>query len=120
MIPDTVITTETSKTVATTDPTVATSPVIVATNTTVATTTTSLPLTIDTVKHSLAYYITLGMRGLLGSKKGSFAIIILIVTTVALFMAKITGESYVAALTVISGIYSISTSAVDIRNGGNR
>lgn len=70
------------------------------------------------VKKGIGFYLTLGIRGLLGSKKGSFALLVLTVTTVALFASKISGEAFVAALSVIAGIYSFSSAAVDMKNGG--
>ena len=65
----------------------------------------------------LSYYLTLGIRGILGSKKGSFSLLILIITTFALFLHKISGTEFVSAMTVVSGIYTASTAAVDFRNG---
>jgi len=73
----------------------------------------------ERIKKGLAYYLTLGIRGLLGSKKGSFALLVLLVCTVAVFFGKVNGSEFVAALTVISGIYSAASAAVDIRNSGN-
>ena len=69
-------------------------------------------------RNTIGYYLTLGIRGLLGSKKGTFAIMVLIVTTIALFLGKVTGETYVAALSIIAGIYSAASAAVDMKNGG--
>jgi hypothetical protein len=70
-------------------------------------------------RNSIGYYLTLGIRGLLGSKKGTFAILVLVVTTVALFLGKITGETYVAALSIMAGIYSAASAAVDMKNGAS-
>lgn len=67
-------------------------------------------------KNSIGYYLTLGMRGLLGSKKGTFSILVLIVTTVALFSSKISGMEFCSAITVIAGIYAAGATATDIQN----
>lgn len=67
-------------------------------------------------KNSLGYYLTLGMRGLLGSKKGSFSILILIIATIALFTSKITGMEFCSAVTIIAGIYAAGATATDIQN----
>lgn len=67
-------------------------------------------------KNSLGYYLTLGMRGLLGSKKGTFSLFVLLVTTVALFTSKISGMEFCSAITIIAGIYAAGATATDIQN----
>lgn len=67
-------------------------------------------------RNNLGYYLTLGMRGLLGSKKGSFSILVLLVTTIALFTSKITGMEFCSAITIVAGIYAAGATATDIQN----
>lgn len=67
-------------------------------------------------RNSLGYYLTLGMRGLLGSKKGSFSILVLLVTTIALFTSKISGMEFCSAITIVAGIYAAGATATDIQN----
>lgn len=67
-------------------------------------------------RNSLGYYLTLGIRGLLSSKKGSFSILVLIITTIALFTSKISGMEFCSAITIIAGIYAAGATATDIQN----
>jgi hypothetical protein len=71
-------------------------------------------------RNSLGYYLTLGMRGLLGSKKGTFSILVLLITTAALFTTKISGMEFCSAITVIAGIYAAGATATDISNIRNQ
>ena len=50
-----------------------------------------------------------GIINLGGSKKACLSIAILIVTAIALFLGKMNGSEFVAAATVIAGIYNFST-----------
>lgn len=67
-------------------------------------------------RNSLGYYLTLGIRGLLGSKKGSFSILVLLITTIALFTSKISGMEFCSAITIVAGIYAAGATATDIQN----
>ena len=67
----------------------------------------------------IGYYLTLGIRGLLGSKKGALCLLVLFVSTVGMFLGKLTGETFVASITIMSGIYSLASTAVDLKGGGS-
>lgn len=71
-------------------------------------------------RNTLWYYITLGIRGLVGSKKGTLALLVLILTTVALFFGKVSGSEYVASLSIIAGVYAATATASDITNMRNQ
>ena len=71
----------------------------------------------DRLKRGLFYYLTLGIRGLLGSKKGTLVLLMIAIGTAALFIGKLDGTSYVALITIASGIYTAVSGAVDIRGG---
>lgn len=68
------------------------------------------------LQRGIVYYLTLGVRGLLGSKKGSAFLLVTTIMSVALFMGKLSPETFIAGLTIASGIYTTSSAAVDIKN----
>lgn len=71
------------------------------------------------LQRGIGYYLTLGIRGLLGSKKGALCLLVLFVSAVGLFLGKLGGEAFVAAVTVASGIYTAASTAVDLKSGGS-
>lgn len=67
----------------------------------------------------IVHYLTLGFRGLLGSKKGSFCLLILGIATTALFVQKISGMEFCTVITILAGIYASSSAITDIQSMKN-
>lgn len=58
----------------------------------------------------------LGIRGLLESRKATLCLIILLLSSVGLFVGKLDGVSYAAVVSTVAIIYNFCQHKVDIAN----